>query len=113
MLEQLELSFKKRESFALETTLSGRGYQKSIAKWQAAGYRVTLIFLKLTSVQEAVARVSQRVLQGGHDIPAQVIARRFASGFSNFEDIYKPMVDAWAVYDNSGLEPVLLDWGEK
>lgn len=113
MLEQLELSFKKRESFALETTLSGRGYQKSIAKWQDAGYRVTLIFLKLTSVQEAVARVSQRVLQGGHDIPTQVIARRFASGFSNFENIYKLMVDAWAVYDNSGLEPVLLDWGEK
>lgn len=113
MLEQLEQSFQKRHSFALETTLSGRGYQKAIVRWQAAGYRVTLIFLKLSTVQEAVARVHQRVLQGGHDIPEQVIERRFASGYRNFETIYKPIVDAWAVYDNSGLEPVLLDWDEK
>jgi predicted ABC-type ATPase len=113
MLEQLEQNFQKRQSFALETTLSGRAYKAAIARWQAAGYRVTLIFLKLQSVQEAVARVRQRVLQGGHDIPVDVIARRFASGFQNFETIYKPIVDAWVVYDNSGLQPVLLEWGEK
>lgn len=113
MLEQLEQNFQKRQSFALETTLSGRAYKAAITRWQAAGYRVTLIFLKLKSVQEAVARVRQRVLQGGHDIPEDVIARRFASGYRNFEMIYKPIVDAWAVYDNSGLQPVLLDWGEK
>jgi predicted ABC-type ATPase len=62
MIEQLEQSFQKRQSFALETTLSGRAYQAAIARWQSAGYRVTLIFLKLSSVQEAVARVRQRVL---------------------------------------------------
>ena len=113
MIEQLDQSFQKRHSFALETTLSGRAYLNSIARWQAAGYRVTLIFLKLSKVQEAVARVRQRVLQGGHNIPEEVIARRFASGYRNFEKIYKPIVDAWAVYDNGGPEPVLLDWGEK
>ncbi len=113
MIEQLEQSFQKRHTFALETTLSGRAYLNSIARWQAAGYRVTLIFLKLSSVQEAVARVRQRVLQGGHNIPEDVIERRFASGYRNFEKIYKPIVDAWAVYDNGGPEPVLLDWGEK
>ena len=59
------------------------------------------------------ARVRQRVLQGGHDIPSDVIARRFDSGFRNFENLYKQAVDAWAVYDNSGLEPVLRDWNEK
>lgn len=55
MIEQLEQSFQKRHSFALETTLSGRTYLNSIVRWQAAGYRVTLIFLKLSNVQEAVA----------------------------------------------------------
>ncbi len=63
--------------------------------------------------QEAQARVHQRVLQGGHNIPADVIERRFEAGYWNFENLYKPMVDAWAVYDNSGMKPVLLSWGEK
>lgn len=113
MLEQLDHVFKKRKSFALETTLSGRGYLNAIRRWREAGYRVTLIFLKLTSAEEAQARVHQRVLQGGHDIPVDVIARRFEAGFRNFENLYKTAVDAWAVYDNSGLEPVLLEWHEK
>ncbi len=113
MLEQLQLHFRKRESFALETTLSGRGYLRSIQQWRAAGYRVTLIFLKLSSAHEAHARVRQRVLQGGHNIPADVIARRFETGYWNFENLYKPVVDAWALYDNSGMKPVLLSWGEK
>ncbi len=113
MLEQLDHAFLKRKSFALETTLSGRTYLNAIKRWRAAGYRVTLIFLKLASVEEAAARVRQRVLQGGHDIPSEVIARRFDSGFRNFEHLYKQAVDAWALYDNSGLEPILLDWSEK
>jgi predicted ABC-type ATPase len=113
MLKQLQLHFERRESFALETTLSGRAYLRSIEQWKAAGYRITLIFLKLSSAQEAQARVHQRVLQGGHNIPADVIERRFEAGYWNFENLYKPMVDAWAVYDNSGMKPVLLSWGEK
>ena len=113
MLAQIEHHFQKRESFAFETTLSGRAYLQAIKRWKAAGYRVTVIFLKLSSVQEAVARVRQRVLQGGHDIPDDVIARRFEAGFRNFENLYKAQADAWALYDNSGIEPVLLNWGEK
>ncbi len=113
MLAQIESHFQKRESFAVETTLSGRTYLQAITRWKAAGYRVTVIFLKLSSVQEAIARVRQRVLQGGHDIPDDVIARRFDAGFRNFENLYKAQADAWALYDNSGIEPVLLNWGEK
>ena len=86
---------------------------QAITRWKTAGYRVTVVFLKLSSFQEAVARVRQRVLQGGHDIPDDVIARRFEAGFRNFENLYKAQADAWALYDNSGLEPVLLNWGEK
>ena len=113
MLEQLEQAFRNRKNFALETTLSGRGYLSAIARWRQAGYRVTLIFLKLASVEEAKARVHQRVLQGGHDIPADVIGRRFEAGYRNFENLYKTAVDAWALYDNSGLAPILLEWDEK
>ena len=113
MLEEIHRHFVARRSFAFETTLSGRGYLRLIARWQSAGYRVKLIFLQLDSPEEAIARVVQRVRQGGHDIPEDVIRRRFASGRDNFAKLYTLKVDAWALYDNSGREPVLLDWSEK
>jgi len=113
MLQELERHFSAHISFAFETTLSGRGYLSSIKRWQAAGYRVKLIFLQLGSADEAIARVAQRVKQGGHDIPETVIRRRFDAGIANFKHLYAPCVDAWALYDNAGAEPVLLDWNEK
>ena len=102
-----------RESFAFETTLAGHNYIRHIRDWQAAGYRVKLIFLQLDSPETAIARVAQRVRQGGHDIPQATIRRRFAAGLENFKHLYAPLVDSWALYDNSGAQPRLLDWDEK
>lgn len=113
MLQELARHSSARTSFAFETTLSGRGYLHQISNWQQAGYRVKLIFLQLASAEEAVARVAQRVQQGGHHIPEDVIRRRFASGKYNFEQLYAPIVDAWALYDNAGAVPVLIDWSER
>ena len=112
MLAELERHFQTGQSFAFETTLSGRAYLRHIARWRAAGYRVELIFLRLASADEAVARVAQRVKQGGHHIPEAVIRRRFAGGLDNLSRHYAPAVDAWALYDNSGEEPILLNWSE-
>lgn len=112
MLRELARHFASGESFAFETTLSGRAYVPHIRTWQAAGYIVKLIFLRLDSADEAVARVAQRVLQGGHHIPEATIRRRFAAGLHNFGHLYAPLVDAWALYDNGGSTPQLLDWKE-
>jgi predicted ABC-type ATPase len=101
------------ESFAFETTLSGRGYARQIPRWQAAGYRVELIFLRLRSVRLALARVKARVAQGGHHVPAAVVRRRFRQGWINFEQTYLPLVDEWRLYDNSGLQPALLNQGAR
>ena len=84
-----------------------------IEQWQRAGYRVKLIFLQLASPEEAIARVMLRVRQGGHNVPEDVIRRRFAAGRGNLEHLYAPKVDGWALYDNAGAQPVLLDWSEK
>lgn len=113
MLGELARHFAARQSFAFETTLSGRAYLRHIAEWRAAGYWVELIFLKLNTVEEAVARVAQRVKQGGHAIPEPVIRRRFTAGIENFTQHYAPAVDDWVLYDNSADQPVLLDWSEK
>lgn len=113
MLQELARHFAARTSFAFETTLSGRGYLRRIDQWQAAGYRVKLIFLRLASSEEAIARVAQRVSQGGHNIPDEVVRRRFIAGDENFRRLYAPRVDAWALYDNAGPQPKLLNWSEK
>lgn len=112
MLEEIESSVRRGESFAFETTLSGRGYLRQIRQWQAHGYRVKLFFLSLPDVDTAIARVASRVRQGGHDIPDIVIRRRFASGLKNFHHHYKLEVDDWVLYENGGAEPVMLEWGE-
>lgn len=113
MLGELARHFAARENFAFETTLSGRGYLHHIRQWQNAGYEVKLIFLQLDSAYEAIARVAQRVRQGGHHIPEAVVRRRFAAGQENFHRLYAPLVNSWALYNNAGAQPVLLDWSEK
>ncbi len=113
MLRELQRHFAARTSFAFETTLSGRSYLRQIREWQKAGYRVKLIFLQLASADEAIARVAQRVKQGGHHIPEDVIRRRFVAGKNNFDQLYAPAVDGWALYDNSGSIPKLTDWSER
>jgi predicted ABC-type ATPase len=77
--------------------------------------RVIIIagFLQLASADEAVARVAQRVRQGGHDIPEALVRRRFAAGMDNFKNLYAPSVDSRALYDNAGSEPMLIDWSNR
>lgn len=112
MLQEIALCAARGESFAFETTLAGLGYLAHIKAWRAAGYHVSLFFLSLPAVEDAIARVAERVKQGGHDIPEAVIGRRFAAGMRNFEQAYKLAVDDWAVYDNRGDSPILLEWGQ-
>ena len=113
MLREIKAKASAGESFAFETTLSGRGYARQIPRWQASGYWVEIFFWSLTSVEIAIGRVKARVVQGGHDVPETVIHRRFDAGLANFRRVYLPLVDAWKLYDNSGQKPVLLEWGEK
>ena len=113
MLEEIKTRIRQMKSFAFETTLSGRSYAQRIPEWRALGYHVTLIFLNLPNPDIALARVAARVAQGGHNVPEDVVRRRFRTGLRNFEEIYKDLVDVWILYDNSGSMPVLLDWGEK
>lgn len=112
MLEEIAVCARKGESFSFETTLSGLSYLARIRQWQEQGYHVSLFFLSLPDAETAIARVAERVKQGGHHLPDDVIRRRFAAGLRNFHETYKSAVDAWARYDSVGESPTLLEWGE-
>jgi predicted ABC-type ATPase len=100
------------ESFAFETTLSGRSYARLIPQWQSVGYHVKLIFLSLPTVDLAIARVAARIAQGGHYVANTVIRRRFDAGMLNFETVYRRLVDSWVLYDNSEPTPRLIASGD-
>lgn len=108
MIEEIESHVRRRESFAFETTLSGRRYTRMIPRWQSMGYTVKLVFLYVADVKLAIERVRVRVKQGGHDVPEDFIRRRYRAGWRNFQQHYKGLVDLWVVYDNSSEKPMLL-----
>lgn len=109
LLKELDRLAGERVSFAFESTLSGTTYVGRIKRWKKAGYRIEIVFLKLVSVDIALRRIAIRVEQGGHRVPATDVRRRFKRGWANFEHVYRSKADGWAVYDNSGEEPVLID----
>lgn len=111
MLDEIGEHVAKQQSFAFETTLSGKLYARLIPDWRASGFRVNLYFLSLDTPETALSRVAARVAQGGHDIPEETVRRRFDAGLRNFHQVYKPLVNDWMHYDNSDTQPVLIDWG--
>ena len=109
MIHQIDECIRKEESFAFETTLSGRTYIKKIREMKVKGYKIIIYFLKLASVDLAIERIKLRVSQGGHNVPLEDVRRRFERSWINFRTIYKPLADAWIVFDTSGSEPVIIE----
>ena len=112
MLDAMDAHAARRESFTLESTLSGRGYVRRFRNLKAAGYHLSIYFLSLPNAEMAIARVAERVRQGGHTVPDAVVRRRFASGWENFVQVYRPMAREWVLLDSSDTPPSVVDWGE-
>jgi predicted ABC-type ATPase len=111
VLGEIDRLVAERADFAFETTLSGLTYVQRLQSWKRAGYRIDIVYLKLSSSRLALRRVAARVRQGGHNVPRADVLRRFVRGWENFQRIYRPLADSWAVYDNSGRAPRLLEKG--
>ncbi|MEM8779346.1 MAG: zeta toxin family protein [Cyanobacteria bacterium P01_G01_bin.49] len=101
MLERLKNLAQHKQSFAFETTLAARSFAPFLRQCQAQGYQVNLIYVWLNSVELAITRVALRVASGGHNIPEDVIRRRYHRGRKNFLELYSKLVDYWIVYDNT------------
>jgi predicted ABC-type ATPase len=111
VLGELDRLVADRADFAFETTLSGLTYVRRLKSWKRAGYRIDIVYLKLSSSRLALRRVAARVRQGGHNVPPADVVRRFVRGWDNFQRVYRSLADSWAVYDNSGRAPQLLEKG--
>jgi len=105
MLQRLDQLIEARKSFAFETTLSTKSYVGLVKKCRELGYSVHLIFLWLTSPEFAIERVRSRVLKGGHNIPDDVIRRRYYKGLWNFVNLFMPLCNTWIVAENTESSP--------
>lgn len=101
MLERIKQLLDLSSDFAFETTLATKSYKNLVLDAQNRGYKVTLIFFYLDSPEMAIKRVGLRVEEGGHNIPKNVIIRRYENGLKNFFGIFKTIVDNWLFIDNS------------
>lgn len=101
MLERIDCLLKRGESFSIETTLATRSYINLVRRAHAEGYQVHLIYFWLKSPELAMQRVAERVAHGGHNIPQDVIVRRYSAGISNLFNLFVNEVDSWMIYDNS------------
>jgi len=111
MLKRINELLDEGADFAFETTLSTRSYVSLIKKAQQAGYQVTLLYFWLSSPEMAHDRVAKRVSRGGHNIPGDVIDRRYYRGINNLLNLYIPICDKWLVFDNINLNSKIVAQG--
>jgi predicted ABC-type ATPase len=110
-LGELDRLANDESNFAFESTLSGISYLSRLRRWKAAGRRIEIVYLRISSPQLATLRIAARVKQGGHNVPRRDVLRRYTRSWNNFEKQYRLLADAWSVYDNSGRRPILLEQG--
>jgi predicted ABC-type ATPase len=108
LLEQIHLFSKRKVNFAFETTLSGKTYISLFKNLKRQGYASHLFFLWIPHVQLALARIKDRVANGGHDVPAKDVQRRYVKSLYNFFNRYQSLFDSWALFDNSTSIPHLI-----
>lgn len=111
MLKRIDELLTSKADFAFETTLSSKSYVNTVKEAQENGYNVTLIYFWLNSVDLAKERVKVRVTEGGHNIPTEVIERRYKLGLENLFKLFIPIVDSWIIFDNSSNDSNLISEG--
>jgi len=108
MLARLRSLANARVDFAFETTLASRSFAPWLEALRGSGYRAHLAFLSLPNPEVALSRVAERVRVGGHNVPEDVVRRRFTGGLKNFFSIYMGVVDTWQMFDNSKVSRLVL-----
>jgi len=110
-LRRINEYFDRGMSFAIESTLSGFTYVDMIKRAKAIGYDVTIAYVFVDSADFCIERIRLRVQNGGHNVPADDVRRRYERSKQNFVTIYAPLSDHWMLYYNGGSEISLVAHG--
>lgn len=108
MLERIRELAGDKVDFAIETTLATKTYELLFKELKNNKYKIVLLFVYLGSYKEAIKRVKKRVSKGGHNIPTEVIERRYERGLKYFNTIYLPIADRVIVVDNTFANPIFV-----
>ncbi|QMW03547.1 zeta toxin family protein [Spirosoma foliorum] len=111
MLQRIEQLMRQGIDFAIETTLSTRSYVQTIRRAQQLGYSVSLYYFWIPSAEVSKERVAMRVSRGGHNIPPDVIERRYARSLVNLTKLYIPVCDYVVIFNNAGIVSDLIATG--
>ncbi|WP_315815428.1 zeta toxin family protein [Paraflavitalea speifideaquila] len=111
MLHRINQLMEEKADFAFETTLSTRSYASLVKKAQEIGYQVTLLFFWLNSPELAIERVAKRVSHGGHNIPVNIIERRYCRGLHNLMKMYIGICNNWLIVSNMDADPDIIAEG--
>ena len=101
MLDRIKELLTHSADFVIETTLSTLSYVKLVKDCKAKGYEIILMYVWLNSPDLAKERVKQRVSKGGHNIPEDIIERRYYKGLTNLREKFVNLCDEWMLVDNS------------
>ncbi len=108
VLEQVRKLAAKNSDFAFETTLSGKSYISFLKELRKRNYSINIFFLWIPTAELAIGRIQDRIADGGHDVPAADVRRRFHRGIYNFLNYYKPLADTWLLFNNADAVPRLI-----
>lgn len=112
MLRRIQYLMERGADFSIETTLATRSLVSIINEARAKSYVITILYLWVQSPEIAIQRVRDRVETGGHNIPENVLRRRYTTGLKYLFDIYMPICDRWMIADNSGSTFMLIAEGD-
>lgn len=112
LLRRIRSLIDRCDTFAFETTLASRSYVPLLREAIASGYNVHIVYIWIDSVERALSRIAARVAEGGHDVPAETVRRRYHRSLRHLFDLYMPLATTWSLYDNSGsIVVVIADGG--
>lgn len=111
-IQEIRELIESEKDFAVEVTLAGKGFARTISQLKRAGYTVTIVFIFLKSPETSVVRIRNRVEAGGHHVPTEDVVRRFYRSKHNFWHIYRHLVDRWSLVYNSAEQPQEVAFGE-
>ena len=108
LIGEIKSRIARGENFSFESTLSGKSWVPILRQAADQGYRVSIYFLFLSSIEKSLKRIAKRVQQGGHSVPKSAVRRRYPRCFENFWNLYRPLAEDWYVFDNSNKAPKLI-----